>query len=205
MHCPACPEPEWNINLEVLKNALESEKHKYTLFLDCDGTFNVSHINKPDDPNEESLNAGCAFIIEEHEYQQYLSHVENDPLNKYNCVKLWTLKFDHLLKFVNLVVTGIIGFQCICHVMFKPDMTVDMYAGERLYYVDCGLIGALKDQTKQCWIRLSYDLVCQYLPNLLACITKKHFPELTDEELVKIEGLREISDSCILLHISYIV
>ncbi len=95
VHCPACPEPEWNINLEVLKNALESKKwvctlkmrplawllcrHKYTLFLDCDGTFNVPHINKPDDPNEESLNAGRAFIVEEHEYQRYLSHVENDP------------------------------------------------------------------------------------------------------------------------------
>ncbi|KAK0441536.1 uncharacterized protein EV420DRAFT_1219433, partial [Desarmillaria tabescens] len=174
VHCPACPEPEWNINLE------------YTLFLDCDGTFNVPRINKPDDPNEESLNAGHAFVVEEHEYQRYLSRVENDPPEKCDCAKLRALKFDHLLKFVNLVVTGIVGFQCVRHVMFKPDATVDMYVGERLYYADRGLVSALKDQTKQRWIRLSYDLVCQYLPNLLTRITKERFPNLTDEELVKI-------------------
>ncbi len=55
--------------------------------------------------------------------------------------------------------------------------------------MDRSLVGALKDQTKQRWIQLSYDLVCQYLPNLLACITKEHFPELMDEELVKIAGI----------------
>ncbi|KAK0218871.1 hypothetical protein IW262DRAFT_1243318, partial [Armillaria fumosa] len=37
---------------------------------------------------------------------------------------------------------------------------------------------------------LSYDLVCQYLPNLLKHITKEHFPDLTDEELVKIAGIQ---------------
>ncbi len=51
------------------------------LFLDCDGTFNIPQINKPDNPNEESLNSGCAFVVKEHEYQRYLSHMENDLLD----------------------------------------------------------------------------------------------------------------------------
>ncbi len=125
-------------------------RHKYILFLDFDGTFNVPHINKLDDPYEEALNVGCAFVVEKHEYQHYLSHVEKDPpevsvamrrssvviwtcafMQKCNCAKLWVLKCDHLFKFINLVVTGIVSFQCVCHIMFKPDVTVDMYAGER--------------------------------------------------------------------------
>ncbi|KAK0473336.1 hypothetical protein IW261DRAFT_1342555, partial [Armillaria novae-zelandiae] len=131
INCPACPEPGWNVDLEVLKKASESEKHKYTLFVNCDGTFNAAQIDKVDDPHEEALNAGRGYVVEEHAYQRYLSHVENDPPEKCDCAKLRMLKFDNLLKFVNLVVTGIVGFQCIQHVMFKPDGTVDMYAGER--------------------------------------------------------------------------
>ncbi|KAK0492860.1 hypothetical protein EDD18DRAFT_1108471 [Armillaria luteobubalina] len=125
--------------------------HKYTLFLDCNGTFNVPCINKPDDPYEEALNVGRAYVIEEHEYQKYLSQVENDPPDKCDCAKLQALKFEHLMKFINLVVTGIVSVQ------------LDMYAGERLYYAD---------QEMQCWVHLSYDLVCQYLPKLLECITR---------------------------------
>ncbi len=52
-------------------------------------------------------------------------------LQKCDCAKLRMLKFEHLLKFVNLVVTGIVGFQCVQHLFFKPDATVDMYAGEQ--------------------------------------------------------------------------
>ncbi len=26
VHCPACPEPGWNLDLEVLRNAMESKK-----------------------------------------------------------------------------------------------------------------------------------------------------------------------------------
>ncbi|PBK89483.1 hypothetical protein ARMGADRAFT_1083471 [Armillaria gallica] len=59
---------------------MDSKKHKYTLFLDWDGTFNVPWINKPDDPHEEALNVGWAYIVEEHAYQEYLSCVENNPL-----------------------------------------------------------------------------------------------------------------------------
>ncbi len=58
-----------------------------------------------------------------------------------------------------------------------------------MYYADHGLFGTLKDQVKQCWIHLSYDLVCQYLPNLLTQMTEEHFPELTDELLAKLHEL----------------
>ncbi|KAK0217813.1 hypothetical protein IW262DRAFT_1463135 [Armillaria fumosa] len=196
VHCPACPDPGWNIDFDVLNNAPESEKHKYTLFLDCDGTFNVPRINKPDDPHEETLNAGRAYVIEEHAYQKYLSRLRRthqiDSLifvQKCDCAKLHALKFEHLLKFVNLVVMEIVGFQCVRHAFFKPDATIDMYAGERFYYADHGLIGVLKDQVQQRWICLSYDLVCQYLPNLLNRMTTKCIPELTDELLAKLHEL----------------
>ncbi len=70
--------------------------------------------------------------------------------------------------------------------------------------MDRSLVGALKDQTKQRWIQLSYDLVCQYLPNLLARITKERFPELMDEELVKITRIEgNIGQLHIVAHILY--
>lgn len=36
-------------------------------------------MKKPDDPHEEALNTSCAFVVEEHEYQWYLSCIEKDP------------------------------------------------------------------------------------------------------------------------------
>lgn len=72
----------------------------------------------------------------------------------------------------------------------------------RLYYTDCSLIGALKDQMKQCWIHLSYNLVCQYLPNLLTQITKKQFPNLTNDELIQIVRIKgNIGQLHIVVHI----
>lgn len=98
IHCPACPELGWNIDLEILQSASKSEKcvvfhlnfmwfsvsdiisrHKYTLFLDCNGMFNVPRLNKPDDPHEDALNAGCAYMVEEQEYQKYLDRVKGHP------------------------------------------------------------------------------------------------------------------------------
>ncbi|PBK89484.1 hypothetical protein ARMGADRAFT_935727 [Armillaria gallica] len=47
-------------------------------------------------------------------------------------------------------------------------------------------VTVLQDQTKQCWIRLSYDLVCQYLLNLMTQITKERFHDIANEVLGKI-------------------
>ncbi|KAK0220527.1 hypothetical protein IW262DRAFT_1273429 [Armillaria fumosa] len=73
--------------------------------------------------------------------------------------------------------------------MFWLSVSCYTYKIIRFYYADCGLVGVLKDQVQQCWIHLSYDLVYQYLPNLLNWITTKHIPEQTDELLAKLHEL----------------
>ncbi len=72
----------------------------------------------------------------------------------------------------------------------------------RLYYADRCVFGVLTNQEMQRWIRLSYDLVCQYLPNLLTCISGQRFPGLVEEVLAKFRELEgNISQVHILPHI----
>ncbi|KAF9012936.1 hypothetical protein BDZ89DRAFT_963373, partial [Hymenopellis radicata] len=74
--CPACPQPGFNIDLEVLAAAKEEERHKYALNLSGDGTFNCPRIKKLDDPNDDALNAGNAYVAEETKFQTYLDVCE---------------------------------------------------------------------------------------------------------------------------------
>ncbi|KAJ6631636.1 hypothetical protein B0H10DRAFT_1938469 [Mycena sp. CBHHK59/15] len=59
VRCPACPEPGFNISKETIRNALESERHKFTLFLSADGNFKMQRKNKRDDPDDVALNYGA--------------------------------------------------------------------------------------------------------------------------------------------------
>ncbi|KAJ6619149.1 hypothetical protein B0H10DRAFT_2217021 [Mycena sp. CBHHK59/15] len=56
VRCPACLEPGFNISEKMIRNALESERHKFTLFLSADGNFKMQRKNKCDDPDDVALN-----------------------------------------------------------------------------------------------------------------------------------------------------
>ncbi|KAK0218872.1 hypothetical protein IW262DRAFT_1297995 [Armillaria fumosa] len=120
LFCPACPETDWNIELEVLEHTLESDKKLMT------------HMKRP-------LMLVVVMLLKNMNIRDiFLRWKKTLQRQKCNCMKLCTLKFDHLLKFMNLAVTRVVRFLCIRHIMFRPDAVVDMYVRERLYYVDCG-------------------------------------------------------------------
>ncbi|KAF8999741.1 hypothetical protein BDZ89DRAFT_1147542 [Hymenopellis radicata] len=189
--CPACPQPGFNIDLEVLAAAKEEERHKYALNLSGDGTFNCPRIKKLDDPNDDALNAGNAYVAEETKFQTYLDVCEGEPPDKCTCARLRAMKLQSLLKFVNCIVSGIFGVVCTRHVFFQDNGIVDMYGGERFCYSDRAFVGALEYQEQQRWVNFSYDIWCMYRKHLLTRITKEKFPDLPDsfwELLRKVTG-----------------
>jgi len=50
-------------------------RHKYTLFLSTDGNFRLQRKSKRDDPDDEALNNGRAYFVENKSYMVYLDHV----------------------------------------------------------------------------------------------------------------------------------
>ncbi len=47
-------------------------RHKYTLFVDVDSTFNMPWLRKKDDPNDLALNQGRGIFVEATKYKEYL-------------------------------------------------------------------------------------------------------------------------------------
>ncbi|KAF9000340.1 hypothetical protein BDZ89DRAFT_969036 [Hymenopellis radicata] len=103
------------------------------------------------------------------------------------------MKLQSLLKFVNLIVSGIVGTTCSRHVFFEDNSVVDMYGGERFAYATRSLWGALRYQMHQRWIRWAYDIWCQFVKNL----KKRLFEDGKFPELDNNEELREKFESLI--------
>ncbi|KAJ7777666.1 hypothetical protein DFH07DRAFT_951315 [Mycena maculata] len=74
VRCPACPEVGYNISEETMKNAMDSEKHKFTLYLSTDGNFKLQRKNKCDDPDDMALNDGHGYFV----HTETLISMEND-------------------------------------------------------------------------------------------------------------------------------
>jgi len=51
-------------------------RHKYTLFLSTDGNFRLQRKRKHDDPDDEALNNGRAYFVEDKRYMVYLDQVD---------------------------------------------------------------------------------------------------------------------------------
>ncbi|KAF9003785.1 hypothetical protein BDZ89DRAFT_1080847 [Hymenopellis radicata] len=146
--------------------AKECDAHKYTKFEQNDGTFNAPRLKKKEDPDDEAITAGLSYMAEEKEYQAYLDRCEGEEPDANTCARLRAMKLQSLLKFVNLIVSGIVGTTCSRHVFFEDNSVVDMYGGERFAYATRSLFGTLRYQLHQRWIRWAYDIWCQFVKNL---------------------------------------
>ncbi|KAF9014452.1 hypothetical protein BDZ89DRAFT_449301 [Hymenopellis radicata] len=191
--CPACPDPGWNVSMEEVWEASEADAHKYTKFEQNDGTFNAPRLKKKEDPDDEAVDAGNAYMAQEKEYQAYLDRCEGEEPDPNTCARLRAMKLQSLLKFVNLIVSGIVGTTCSRHVFFEDNSVVDMYGGERFAYATRSLWGALRYQMHQRWIRWAYDIWCQFVKNL----KKRLFEDGKFPELDNNEELREKFESLI--------
>ncbi|KAJ7131489.1 hypothetical protein C8R43DRAFT_895982 [Mycena crocata] len=161
LRCPSCPEVGFNITLETIKAALESESHKFTLFLSADGNFQLQRKNKRDDPDDVALNAGAGYFVETEEYKRYLKVVKpTEDLG--TCSHLRAARMQNIAKFKNAVISGVVAVQCARHGFFLPQGMVDLKKGEAFANTDYAIMHALAEAWKLRWIMITYDIWCQF-------------------------------------------
>ncbi|KAJ7922740.1 hypothetical protein B0H13DRAFT_2408030 [Mycena leptocephala] len=100
VRCPACPEVGFNISPETMKAALESEQHKFKLYLSGDSNFKLQRKNKCNDPDDVALNAGNSYFVETEEYQRYLKLVKPTE-DAGTCSHLRAARMQNISKFKN--------------------------------------------------------------------------------------------------------
>ncbi|KAJ7595288.1 hypothetical protein C8J56DRAFT_1115038 [Mycena floridula] len=141
LHCTACPEPGFNVSHEEIAAVKPNKRHKYTIFLGTDGTFNMPQIKKPNDPDDISLNAGrgekysaadyaLASALERIGLRQRWIKLCYDIWCQYsiNLVERFEREFAHLAPLVREM-TGLIGPVHIvshikrCHALFLANTT----------------------------------------------------------------------------------
>ncbi|KAF7293652.1 hypothetical protein MIND_01145100 [Mycena indigotica] len=177
LRCPACPEIGFNITAETMDSALETERHKYTLFVSADGNFKLQRKNKRDDPNGIALNGGNAFFGPKHKTAAYVEKMpkSEDP-GTYSHLK--ASKMQNTAKFKNCVISGVVAIQCGRHGFYLPQAMIDLLKGEGFGYTDFALKYGLGTEAHGLrWIMLTYDIWCQYRIKLLERI-RAHFPEM---------------------------
>ncbi|KAJ7230076.1 hypothetical protein GGX14DRAFT_344027 [Mycena pura] len=177
LRCPACPEVGFNMTSAQMEAAEENEKHKFTLFISTDGNFKLQRKNKRDDPDDIALNGGHGYFIPAEDYKQYFKDIKPSS-DAGTCSHLKAARMQNIAKFKNAVITGVVAVQCARHGFYLPQAIVDLLKGEGFAFTDAALRSGLGMEAKHLrWIRLAYDIWCQYQVNLLERI-KDHWPEM---------------------------
>ncbi|KAJ7476287.1 hypothetical protein B0H11DRAFT_1727305 [Mycena galericulata] len=176
LRCPACPEVGFNISEATMKEALETDCHKFTLFVSVDGNFKMQRKNKRDDPNDFALNDGNGYFVETEEYKRYLK-VAKPVEEAGTCPHLQAARMQNMAKFKNAVVTGVIAVQCARHGFYLPQGMVDLSKGEAFANTDYALCYALGEATPLRWIVATYDIWCHYGVKLAARV-EEMFPSM---------------------------
>ncbi|KAJ6550380.1 hypothetical protein DFH09DRAFT_925918, partial [Mycena vulgaris] len=185
LRCPACPEVGFNISAETMKAALETERHKFTLFVSLDGNFKLQRKNKRDDPNDFALNDGNSYFVDDEDYKVYLKVVKpGEDLG--TCSHLRAARMQNISKFRNAVITGVVAVQCTRHGFYLPQGMVDLRKGEAFFNTDYAICFALAEAMTLRWIFATYDIWCQYYIHLLDRISEM-FPSMADT-IAKIRG-----------------
>ncbi|KAJ7275700.1 hypothetical protein C8J57DRAFT_1589774 [Mycena rebaudengoi] len=176
LRCPGCPEVGYNISEEAMSEALESERHKVTLFLSMDGNFKLQRKNKRDDPDDIALNDGHGYFVETMAFEVYVEAAkESEDLG--TCSHLRASRMQNISKFKNAVVSGVIAVQCARHGFYMPNGMVDLKKGEGFAFGDYAVAGAVREARYIWWIKLTYDIWCQYQVNFFTRMAD-YFPDI---------------------------
>ncbi|KAG7097693.1 hypothetical protein E1B28_005018 [Marasmius oreades] len=153
LHCPACPEPGFNIDVDEIRDVKPEFRHTVTRFFAVDGCHSAQQLKKRDDPDDVALNGGSAYFVKREPFRAYASKQTGEP--------------DNILKFKNAIVTGIVGMICTRHGFFYPSGMVDMDRGEGYHLVDWIIYQGFSMYPNLRWIFGSYDLWCIYIKNFI--------------------------------------
>ncbi|KAJ6623247.1 hypothetical protein B0H10DRAFT_1786787 [Mycena sp. CBHHK59/15] len=183
LRCPACLEVGFNMTREEMANAAEEERHKYTLYLSADGNFKLQRKKKREDPDDFALNDVNTYFPPNEDFKAYVKLIKSEKQEEVTlppdanlkqqlqeCDHLNAARMQKISKFKNAIITGVVAVQCARHGFYVPQGMVDLSLGEGYGYTDYALAYALAEAELQRWIRLGYDIWCQYGVRLLSRI-----------------------------------
>ncbi|KLO04261.1 hypothetical protein SCHPADRAFT_840849 [Schizopora paradoxa] len=173
VQCPACPQPGTNMPLKFSISSSDKDRHKYTLFLSLDGNFKQQLKIKNCDPEDVEL--FVAFFSKKENVDAYIEMTTGD-VEKSTCANLKANNLQSQLKFVSMVVSGVVSCKCARHDMYQPGATVDLKKGESFAYTDFALRQALRRYEHYPNIVCSYDIACQYSKKVSSRF-RTYFPE----------------------------
>ncbi|CAA7262273.1 unnamed protein product [Cyclocybe aegerita] len=189
VYCPACPEPEVNMEPNWQKTLIEYRHLNQTQHT-LDSNHHANKFIKNTDPDNVSLFGGRACFPDDAIFQAYLKSQPANLPEKTTCSYLNAVNKQNRKKFNNMDITGIVNAQC-GHVFVKS--SVDLQLGERFANTDYALAMAIRQYTAQshdagrfkcsfitsCDHLISYDISCAYWVNMVDRF-KRNFPDLVD-------------------------
>ncbi|KAJ3564219.1 hypothetical protein NP233_g8437 [Leucocoprinus birnbaumii] len=131
LRCPACPEPGFNVSLEVLANAPPELKHTLTLFLALDGNYRLNQKFKNSDRNDVPLNKGKAYFVDNVAFEEYLKLHDDGATQNSTCSKLKAVRQQQMIKFSDTVYSGVVATQCR-HGTYVRNGMVNLVRGETI-------------------------------------------------------------------------
>lgn len=198
VRCPACPQPE--INMDPLwRDRPREEWYKDALHYAKDGNFNINQHDKKMDHEDFALTDGAAYYADNEEYEHYLKEMQVYPEMQEETA---TCSNFHALsdKYAGKLKSGQIGLCCARHGFVLPCGTVDLEKGERYANVDFATISGLRWWMNLLMLVGSYDVHCKFAvhwqqrlkaiaskipgvslvwPLVLRCVPKFHLPAHT--------------------------
>ncbi|KIJ24004.1 hypothetical protein M422DRAFT_275307 [Sphaerobolus stellatus SS14] len=174
--CFACPEPEFNMEVNWCTITPKELSYVNRLHISQDANFRnqMRRKEKKSDPDDIAFfNGRCFYDLKQAIDTYLLGTADSDA--KSECSNHKAVALQNILKFVHMVITGIMVVVCR-HDLFRVGGHIDLQRGECYMNADFALHGALTWIPSPDEITHTYDIVCQYSKKIRAR-WEKHFPE----------------------------
>ncbi|PPR01605.1 hypothetical protein CVT26_013324 [Gymnopilus dilepis] len=163
IRCPSCPWPGVNL-AEDWKNAPESMKFLYMVFLCMDANFRLKNQLVSNYSQDPGLGIGWAYMVPRKPYEKYvLSQANNDDIS--TCVGFQALAKANNKFSVGLRYTGTNAVVCGRSEMIFPLGVGNLHKGERYSNMDY-IFGSVLQLIFVLLVLVSYDVACQWFVNL---------------------------------------
>ncbi|KAJ3556266.1 hypothetical protein NP233_g12018 [Leucocoprinus birnbaumii] len=142
VRCPACPEPGFNVSLELIQKAPTTQI----------------------DPNDFPLNQGNAYFVDDVKFQEYLKVHDDGAIQNSTCSKLKAVWQQHMIKFTDTVYSGVVATQFRGETYVQTDYALASALGTEAlqqrwimlsYDVWCQYLIHLLDRMKECFPHLA--------------------------------------------------
>ncbi|KAF7797641.1 hypothetical protein EIP86_008841 [Pleurotus ostreatoroseus] len=165
VRCPACPRPGFNLPANW-QDAPDDVKFIYTMFIAIDANFRLKRRAISNETRDPALGSGLGYFVEDTTYRAHLAeYVDQEEIC--TCTGLAALLQANKRWSKGYAATGVGMACCVRHGFILPNGVGDLQVGERYCNMDFIWMSVLKLLPPELLKVLSYDIVCQWIKNLL--------------------------------------